>query len=56
MGQVDAVGVNMGVVIQHIVILGAGAPPGQLDGVGITGIAVHHTLVRLDGAGVGDAH
>ena len=55
-GQVDAVGVNMGVVLQHIVILGACAPPGQLDGVGIAGIAVHHALVRLDGTGVSNAH
>ena len=56
LGQVNAVGVNMGVILQHVVILGAGAPPGQLDGVGIAGVAVHHALVGLDGTGVGDAH
>ena len=55
LGQVDAVGINVRVVNEGVVVGGVRTLPGQDDLVGVAGIAVGHGIVGIHGGLVGDA-
>lgn len=54
--HVDAIAVNMGVILESVGILGVSAAPCECDGVGVAAVAADQPCVNVQGTGIGDAH